>query len=493
MTSVALARITRMRPASLRNRVLGLLSSCVVVVLAFTASALPTDGSGFARDLDAYMTARTELGRFSGAVLVARGGAVLFRKGYGYADVEKRTPYTPETRNEMASITKMFTAMAALKLRDAGALKLDDSICVHLDPCPEAWGPVTVRHLVHHTSGIPDYEERLGLGSEGYLAFMTRRDATARILEEARTCPLEFAPGTKLRYSNSGYVVLANVVQAAAKRPFSDFVTATLLRPAGMARSGFLGSGPPPEGLATGYTHQDLGWARMLAGAPLTDGHLKAVPQLALTPPAGDAGLYSTVDDLLRWSLAMDGGALVSPEEAAEVFTPAIEQYGFGWFVGEGFGRRRYRHNGSLPGFLSDFVKFPDDHLTVIVLSNLDRSRLSAVVRDACSIVLGEPWDMPAHGTVVTLTPGEIVRLEGRYEMADGRVLTVKKGAELLEAELQGRFTAVLVPFSPVEFYFPLGDGTATFTLGEDGAAVRVDIRYSGEDHVAKRLPAPPA
>lgn len=479
-----------MSPAPLFVRLRPLLA--VGVLCALASAPLRGAEPAFARDLDAYLTARTELGRFSGAVLVARGAEILFRKGYGYADVASRTPFTPETRHGMASVSKMFTAMAALKLRDEGALDLDESICAYLAPCPEAWGPVTVRHLVHHASGIPDYEERLGLGSEEYLEYMTRPDATARIFEEAAACPLEFAPGTRFHYSNSGYVVLSHVIQSASRRPFSEYVTETLLQPAGMTRSGFYGP-EPPAALATGYTHADPGWARILKGIPLTGGHLVAVPRLALTPPAGDAGLYSTVDDLLRWSLAMDGGGLVPPAEVAEAFTPALQGYAFGWFSGDGFGRRRYRHNGSLPGYLSDFVKFPDEGLTLVFLTNVDRARLSSVVRDSCAIVLGEPWDMPVRGDVGTLTPGETARLEGRYAMADGRVLTVRKGPELLEAELEGRFTAGLVPLSPLELYFPLGDGRAVFTLDEEGRSTRVNLRYGGEDHVAERLREPPA
>ncbi len=134
--------------------------------LALTNSAAQTaTPSPLAASLDRYLSARTELGRFSGAVLVAKGDRVLFRKGYGFADVAARKPYTPETRHAVASITKMFTSMAALKLRDAGKLKLDDSVCAHLAACPDAWKPVTVRELMRHTSGIPDYEEPLELGS----------------------------------------------------------------------------------------------------------------------------------------------------------------------------------------------------------------------------------------------------------------------------------------------------------------------------------------
>jgi CubicO group peptidase (beta-lactamase class C family) len=305
--------------------------------------------------------------------------------------------------------------------------------------------------------------------------------------------PLDFPPGTKFRYSNTGYFVLAEIVECAAGVPFNDFVTQTLLRPAGMTRAGMFDGKTAPEGLATGYTHPELGWARLLSGTPLTAGHLVAQPRLPLTPPAGDAGLYATVDDLLAWSRAMDGGALVPKSEADEVFTPGLENYGYGWFVGEAWKRRRFRHNGALPGYTSDFVKFPDDGITLVFLCNLDRARLSAIVRDATAIVLGEPWDMPVSGTVATLAPADYARLEGVYTMADGKTLTVRKEPDLLTAELKGRYTAGLIPLSPTRFYFPLGDGTATFTLGEDGKASSVNVRYSAEDHPATRVAPSPS
>jgi CubicO group peptidase (beta-lactamase class C family) len=444
--------------------------------------------ASIADSLDRYLSARTELGRFSGAVLVAKGDRVLFRKGYGFADVARRAPYTPETRHAVASITKMFTSMAALKQRDSGKLKLDDSVCAHLAACPDAWRPVTVQELMRHTSGIPDYEDPLELGSEKYLAVMTQEGTSRRLVEEAKKKPLDFPPGTKFRYSNTGYLVLAEVVENASGRPFNEVVTETLLKPAGMNRAGLFDGKTVPEGLAAGYTHPELGWAKLLAGTPLTDGHLAARPHLPLTPPAGDAGLYATVDDLLAWSRAMDGGALVPRAEADEVFAPGLEGYGYGWFTGEGFKRRRYRHNGGLPGYTSDFVKFPDEGLTLVVLCNLDRARLSAIVRDVSAIVLGEPWDMPVRGTVTTLAAEEYARLEGVYAMADGKKLTVTKEKDLLTAALEGRYTAGLIPLSSTRFYFPLGDGTVTFSLGEDGRASSVNVRYSAEDHPATRL-----
>ena len=458
----------------------------VIVALLAVPSALPVADS-VATQVDRYMSARTALGRFSGAVLIARGNRVILRKGYGFADVEARKPYTPETPQEIASISKMFTSMAALKLRDRGRLKLEDSLAQWLPDCPAAWRAITLQQLMRHTSGIPDYEEALEIGSPRYMEFMGRADATQRIIDEARVKPLDFAPGTKFHYSNTAYNVLALVVERAAREPFQKFVARELLEPAGMKRAGVFDGTSRPAGLAQGYTHADLGWPRVLAGTPLTEGHLKPVAHLPLTPPAGDGAMYATVDDLWRWSQVMDGSALVPAAEAAEVFTPGLEGYGYGWFVAQGFDRPRYRHNGILPGHVSDFVKFPADSVTIITLSNLDRARLDRIVRDVTAIVLGTPWDMPVQGTVVTLTPAQIQALEGTYRMSDGKTLTVKMDGDMLAAALEGRYTAGLIALAPTEFYMPLGDGRTTFTLGPDGRAARVNLRYGGEDHVAER------
>jgi CubicO group peptidase (beta-lactamase class C family) len=464
-----------------------MLTTMVLAVLAAVPTTAPPRPDSIAARADRYLTARTALGRFSGAVLIAKGDRIVFRKGYGFADVEARKPFTPETPQEIASISKMFTAMAALKLRDRGRLRLEDSLAQWIPDCPPVWRSITVQQLMRHTSGIPDYEEALEIGSPRYMEFMRSPDATARIVTEARSKPLDFAPGTKFHYSNTGYVVLSLVVERAAREPFAKFVTRELLKHAGMEHSGVFDGGPGPASLAVGYTHGDLGWARLLEGVALTGGDLQRVPHLPLTPPAGDAGVYATVDDLWRWSRVMDGGKRMSPTEAAEVFTPGLEGYGYGWFIGPAWDRTRYRHNGILPGHVSDIVKFPSDSITIITLCNLDRARLDRIMRDVTAIALGTPWDMPVQGQVATLTPAQIAALEGIYRMSDGKTLTIKMDGEMLSAALEGRYTAGLIPLTPTEFYMPLGDGRTTFTLGSDQRAARVNLRYGGEDHVADR------
>lgn len=470
--------------------VLLLLASALFNPTTFGQTSTTVSSRDIARAVDQYLSIRTEMGGFSGAALIARGDELILRKGYGFADVERRIPYTPETRHEIASITKMFTSMTALKLRDEGRLRLEDSICKYLPDCPAAWQPVAVQHLMRHESGIPDYEERLEFGSDEYTEFMTRPNASEAIYEDAKTRPLDFKPGEKFHYSNTGYVVLAYVIQSAARRPFSEVVTSLVLKPARLKHTGLFGYGATPKNLANGYTFGDIGWEKMLAGYPLTAGHLKKRAQLSLSPAAGDGGLYSTLDDLLRWSRIMDGSKFVPASEAAEVFKPGVDVYGYGWMIDTMFGRRRLRHTGALPGFTSQIIKFPGEKLTLIFFSNLDRALMQRIVRDVTAIVFGKPYDLPVRGRLATLDAGQFAALVGDYKMAGGTILSVYKKPDYpyLTAEIKDQYVAGLIPLSPTEFYFPLADGRACFTLDAAGKSARVNMRYAGEDHVAVRV-----
>jgi hypothetical protein len=184
----------------------------------------------------------------------------------------------------------------------------------------------------------------------------------------------------------------------------------------------------------------------------------------------------------------MDGGKFVPASEAAEVFAPGVEGYGYGWIADDAFGRKRLRHTGSLPGYTSQLIKFPEEKVTIIIFSNLDRARMGTIVRDVTAIVFGRPYDLPVSGKLATLSAEQIAALVGTYRTADGGVLSVRKEPDYLTAEIKDQYTAGLIPLSPTEFYFPLADGRATFTLDAAGRAARVNMRYGGADHVAERV-----
>ncbi len=472
-----------------------LLFTYVFGLLPAAAQTPPDAAAATAATIDRYLTARTELGRFNGVVLVAKDNQVIFRKGYGFADIERKIPYTPETRHEVASITKMFTSMAALMLRDKGKLKLKNSICSYIEDCPEAWKPVTVQNLMRHTSGIPDYEEKLELFSPRHVEFMIKPDVTDIIYADAKKLPLDFKPGEKFHYSNTAYIILSRIVEKVSGTPYNKFVEKNILKPAGMNASGMMNYRKPPERLAAGYGGVTVPWDKFLPGISIADLGAKKVPQISLQAPAGDAALYSTVDDLYKWSVIMDAknenARLVSAKTAQEVFTPGLENYGYGWFIDSVFGKR-YSHTGGLPGYISDFTKLPEKNMTVVVFSNIETMRTSRVRRDVTAIALGLPWDMPVTGKVATLAAEQFEKLKGAFKMSDGAVLTISKDPEpgsLLAAAIPDRFLAGLIPLSATEFYMPLTEGRVTFTVDENGRATRVNVHYSGEDHIGEKNP----
>jgi CubicO group peptidase (beta-lactamase class C family) len=316
-----------------------------------------------------YLSKLERQDQWSGAALVAIGDRIIVREGYGFANRQRREPFTPSTKHHVASISKMMTAFSALQLRDAGKLKLEASVCQYFQPCPKTWQAVQVQHLIHHSSGIPDYEAALGLQTRAYLEFMTKTNATERILEEAFKKPLEFKPGLKFKYSNTAYIVLSKIIEVASKLPFNDAVNMLALEPNGLKNSGMLELNINRTAISTGYT---TNW--------------RIIPELALTPPAGDAALISTVDDLYQWSLAMDKTA-----QRREVFTPRQGGYGWGWFIDSRFGQRRYIHTGELPGYRTVFVKYPNRNITIILFSNQDRAPMEAMTRDISTWLLNGP------------------------------------------------------------------------------------------------------
>ncbi len=429
-----------------------------------------------ASDLDRYMTARAALGQFSGTVMVVKGDAVLLEKGYGYADVGARIPATAATRYPVASLTKAVTALAILRLRDAGKLSLDDSVCRFVNPCPDAWKPVTLAMLVHHTSGVPDYEARLELGSAAYLAFMSAPDSAARIIADARGRPLDFPAGSDFAYSNTGYILLAAVISRASGRPYADNIRDAVLRPAGMARAGLGGAKDLALPIADGPGHSS---ADIAAGLSLETMMRADIPALDLAGDHGDAALFATARDLQAMLMTIRTTA------GDEAFRPeGPGRYGFGWQIGQGFGQPQVSHNGILPGYVSRVAWYPDSGVTVIVLSNLDFARFTAIERDLTAITLGQPWDLPMRHRVSAIPAERLTGLVGDYRLASGTILTVSQGETGLTLSMTGRFTAGLLPEDDNRFYTPFFEGVATFERDAADKGVRLRVHYQGEDRI---------
>ena len=469
------------------------IASTIVAVASIANIAAAQD---IATRLDAYMRARESLGQFSGAVLVAKNGKVLLSKGYGYASFELAVPNSPATKFRAASITKQFTSGAILLLRDQGKLKLTDSLCDYVSDCPVAWKPVTLAHLIHHTSGIPDYEEELGLGTERYMAFMDSAASTQRILALARTKPLDFAPGAKFNYSNTGYILLAAVIERVTGQSFADYIEKQMLMKAGMSNSSIVNSSSFISGAAAGYTPGgDTPLALSVAGIPFLKSSANPVANVDMSGAHGDGALVTTVGDLMKWNSALEAGSVLSRAAVTEMFTPAFaaddsvkeDGYGFGWIISTRFSAPYQYHTGFIPGFASRIERYPDSGLFIIVMSNYDAVRLSRITRDLAAAALEKPYDVPRSHHIVELDSVTKAGLMGEYVMGNGTKAIVKPGTPWIEVQVPGRFTAGLLPESSTVFYAPFFEGTVEFKRDASGKGVSLNMHYDGIDRIARR------
>jgi CubicO group peptidase (beta-lactamase class C family) len=296
---------------------------------------------------------RSYTGAAPGAsVLVLRNGKPVVRRSYGLADLEQNTAATPATNYRLASVTKQFTATAILLLVDAGKLQLDDPIRKWLPDLPDATQGVTIRHLLSHTGGLVDYEDFVP--NDGPQVHDS--DVLALLAKQNRTL---FAAGSNYRYSNSGYALLALVVEKASGQRFAEFLRAHIFLPLGMNDTVAFENGVSTvASRAFGYSAAGDAWAR-------TD-------QSTTSAVLGDGGIYSSISDLAKWDAALYDDRLLRGELRNLAFSPATHtenpsvDYGFGWRIS---GETLW-HSGETAGFRNVIVRYPERKLTVIVLTN---------------------------------------------------------------------------------------------------------------------------
>ena len=329
-------------------------SSTAVASAAPVPTSTPAPTPTATPDLEARLD-RLFSADFNGSVLVAKDGQILYTKGIGMADDATKLANTPETRFRIGSITKQFTAMAILILESRGLVKRSDSVCDYIDDCPKAWNAVTIEHLLAHTSGIANYTDQPD--------FDPMKAATpAQIVASVADIPLTWTPGESFSYTNTGYVLLGMVIEKVSGTSYEAFLQDEIFGPLGMKDSGYEHGDTP--GLATGYS---MG--------------VKVADPLDMSLPYAAGALYSTVLDLSRWEEALYTEQLAPAADMARFFTPLVESteqagfgYAYGQFVGDDRGSKRISHDGGINGFYTHLSRYPDDHITVALLTNREQS-----------------------------------------------------------------------------------------------------------------------
>lgn len=410
------------------------------------------------------------------AVLVVQNGVVTLRKGYGLANMELGVPVQPDHVFPVCSITKQFTAVSILQLAQAGKLKLDDELRAYSD-YPTGDAKVTLAQLLRHTAGVPSVEEQ----PEWRKTW--REDLTpTQILAFTREKPLAFAPGTNWKYSNTGYILLGQVIEKVSGQSYSDYVRAQIFSPAAMPQSYY------PEGdkliprRVRGYTRAGKGWAN--------------APYFSVTQASSAGAMLATVDDLWKWEQALRAGNLVDALLLQEAQTESElpdgrkTRYGFGWEVNKIAGHVVFAHGGGMPGFAAYAARVPDSDTYVAVLANTDSPAVPvrALVTRLLRIALGET--AAASNTVPAQTIEDFV---GEYRIGGAATFSVVAKDGMVYGQL-GPGRRPLSAVAADEFKAPGDEMHFTFARDRDGRVDKVMVRIDGPgpDMVWARIDAAP-
>ena len=344
----------------------------MMTTLAKSASGLSAE---CAQQIDALFRDFGHPNAPGASVMVIHNGKAVFAKGYGLANLEGKTPCTTNTNFRLASVTKQFTAMAVMILVEQKKLMLDERLTNFFPEFPDYGKQITVRHLLTHTSGLPDYE---GLIPQETTIPVLDQDVLRILLKTVKTY---FPPGTQYRYSNSGYALLALIGEVRSGQTFARFLKENIFEPLKMTNTLAYEQGfSVVPNRAFGHAMKSNVWQR-------TD-------QSLTSSVLGDGGVYSSVTDLFKWDQALYKPRLVSEAMLRVAFSPATatdkpgRSYGFGWFIGEYRGLKEISHGGDTIGFRTRIARFPEKRFSVTILANRADAKLDELPHKIADLVL---------------------------------------------------------------------------------------------------------
>ncbi len=404
-----------------------------VLILLSSASSCIADQE-LKEKVDAYLRPLMDEDLISGSVLIARGGQILVAQGYGPANREYDIPNTPDTRFRLGSISKQFTAAAVMLLVERGLLSVDDPISRFYPDYPGG-DVITLQHLLTHTSGIPNFTTAdTGLGI--YLYPHKIDD----VIDTFKDMPLQFKPGEKWAYTNSGYVLLAGVVEKATGIPFTDFLQDNIFSPLGMTGTGQDSYTSIIKNRADGYVSFGFDVNRV---------DYRDIPTMT-----GAGSLYSTPMDLYLWDQALYTDKLLSKASRDKMFTPVTSNYGYGWFIEDRGGHKAISHRGEISGFIGSIDRYPDDSVVVIALFNFESTFARAAIRGLNDIALGrEPKPLLA-GEPVSVDPAVLTTYAGTYRFDERDTLQVtSEGDKLYVLGITAKSRVPAVPQSSNLFF----------------------------------------
>ncbi|HQU83494.1 MAG TPA: serine hydrolase [Pyrinomonadaceae bacterium] len=395
------------------------------ILLAATVTA-------WADQVDDYVKTAMEQQHIPGvSIAVIKNGKILKTKGYGSANLELNIPVQPETVFKIGSVSKQFLATGIMILNQEGKISLDDPVSKFLEGTPETWKGITVRHLLTHTSGIVRE-------APGFDPFKIQSDVD--VIKTAYPVPLRFVPGEKWEYCNVGYFILAEIIHKVSGQPWDIYLNERIFKPLGMNATRTTTTTSIISNRADGYDWRN-------------DRIENAENYLALRP---SGAFLSTVIDLAKWDAALYGDQILKSTTREQMWSPVklnngnTHPYGFGWELGKIGNHKLVRHGGSLPGFRADFTRFPDDQLSVVVLTNGDDANSNIIAVNIADFYLS---NLLPKRTVAKIDSKIFDTLAGQYQVNNlNAVLKInREGSKLTIQTPAGNFE--LLPENETDFF----------------------------------------
>jgi CubicO group peptidase (beta-lactamase class C family) len=411
------------------------------------------------------------------AVLVAKDGNVLYRKGFGYADIKNKIPVTPDTKFRIGSVTKQFTAAAILKLQENNLLSVNDKLSKFIPDFPRG-DEVTIHQLLTHTSGIHSYTNK-----DDFISKVTKTVSPDTLINSIKKDPYDFNPGEKWLYNNSGYFLLGYIITKVSGKPYAEFLKETFFDPLNMKNTGIHYAGIKLEHEARGYAknsgkYEDaINWDMSWAG--------------------GAGSIYSTVDDLMKWNQALYGGRVLNEKSFDSAITPVVlkngEQppmrYGYGLGLSKFRGEDIIGHSGGLHGFVTQLNYYPKEKLTVVMFSNNAEPEVNFDPTKIAEAFLWNKMDKQTSYTESSVKPKNLQDYKGRYDLSGMAVVIITTENDKLYSQITGQPKFEIFPLSEDEFFWKVVDARIKFVRDQKGEINQAVLFQNGQELKAKKLP----
>lgn len=392
-----------------------------------------------------YINTYIQMNQFSGSILIAEKGQIIVKKGYGYANYEFDILNNPEIRFRIGSLTKGFTAVAILQLEEKGLLSIDDKLLKYIPDYPRG-NEISIKHLLTHTSGIPNHTEFEDFNKE-------RRVFHYSILETIETFknkPLEFNPGERFKYSNSNYILLGFVIEQVSKMSYEEYIKQNIFEPLKMNNSGFENPERIIKSFAQGYCFKN--------------NEIEKTEYRDMSNAHASGALYSTIEDLFIWDRALYSEELINNGSKEKMFTEFKDNYGYGWGIVNILNHKMIGHYGEIDGFTSNISRYTNDDICIIVLSNFEHSPIERISYDLAAIVFNEKYTPPEIIKTIKLTESILHSYVGKYELKPNFVFDISISDGRLYCQPTGQSKLELLPISETEFFLKEVEAKISFS-----------------------------